>query len=345
MSAMFPERISRAVLDGVADSHDYMRGGWLTNLQDTDLLLARFGEYCHKFGPSHCPMYHEDGPAVIVENFANILSEFYSNPIGIPGNSTAGPDYVSYSDLKRMIWLWAYNPVANFHKLAVVLSDLAAGNGTSLLATKLKGRKAVEFGIPEACKKDGPYSPSCFPAGLAALDATPGIMCTDARDQTNMTKEEFYSYVEELMGQSRLIGDTWGAIRLPCTAWHVRPKWRYESNFVNTTAHPIIFIGNTVDSVTPLRNAFNMAKGFEGSVVLHQDSEGHCSPSAPSFCTTRTLRRYFQTGELPEMGTVCEPNVFPLDGFSEIEEPKLPEGETDEKLWRAMIGLNRNWGL
>lgn len=82
-----------------------------------------------------------------------------------------------------------------------------------------------------------------------------------------------------------------------------------------------------------------MALGFAGSTVLQQDSEGHCSISSPSFCTARVLRRYFQTGRLPDHGQVCAPDRRPLDGFSEEVEPRIPDGEVDEPVWRAMVQL------
>jgi hypothetical protein len=60
-----------------------------------------------------------------------------------------------------------------------------------------------------------------------------------------------------------------------------------------------------------------------------------------SLCTGRVARAYFQTGELPEKGTVCSPERLPLDGYSEEEEPALPKGETDEALWKAIVGVNK----
>jgi hypothetical protein len=53
------------------------------------------------------------------------------------------------------------------------------------------------------------------------------------------------------------------------------------------------------------------------------------------------VRNYFQTGELPKAGTICYPERLPLDGFSEEEEPALPKGETDEALWKAMVGVTK----
>lgn len=93
--------------------------------------------------------------------------------------------------------------------------------------------------------------------------------------------------------------------------------------------------------MTPLRNAIKMSKGFPGSAILQQDTEGHCSSASVSFCTARALRAYFQTGKLPEKGTVCTPARLPFDGFSEEEEPAMPEGETDIELWHALVHMNK----
>ena len=43
---------------------------------------------------------------------------------------------------------------------------------------------------------------------------------------------------------------------------------------VSNTSHPILFIANTADNVTPLRSALANAQGFPGSVVMIQDSYG-----------------------------------------------------------------------
>lgn len=61
--------------------------------------------------------------------------------------------------------------------------------------------------------------------------------------------------------------------------WHARAKWQFEGDLNATTAHPIFFLGNAIDPITPLRNAYKMSKGFSGSVVLALDIEGHGSSS------------------------------------------------------------------
>ena len=218
LAAMYPEKISRAVLDGVCDSFDYMEGGWLTNLQDTDMQIARFGEYCWLGGPDRCAMYHEDGPAVIVENFMAVIKDLKANPIGVAASGEFAAGVATYGDLKDFFWEKTYKPLANFPGIAKVIKELSQGNGTGLIQSKLRKRKALGQGLPEQCSKHGPYSKACF-NDTVDNDITTGmgILCTDAEDQTNMTKDEYRQYVEELMDQSKLIGDVWGMIRLPCT--------------------------------------------------------------------------------------------------------------------------------
>lgn len=85
-----------------------MRGGWLTNLQDTDLQLAKFGEYCWLGGAKHCALYHEDGPAAILDTFANITTSLLTNPISVPAANGHAATVATYSDLKALFWSKTY---------------------------------------------------------------------------------------------------------------------------------------------------------------------------------------------------------------------------------------------
>lgn len=218
LAAMYPERISRAVFDGVVDSFDYMKGGWTTNLQDTDSQILKFGEYCWLGGPKNCALYDEDGPAVIVGKFAAVIEQMRGNPISVPGSGGNAGGVATFTDLKTLFWQWTYSPLRHFHKLARVMNELSQGNGTGLVEGKLGLRKSLEQGLSEQCKEDGPYSRSCF-NGSSGWDQTigSGILCTDAPPQTNRTMEEYWEYAKELMNQSRLFGDVWAMILLPCT--------------------------------------------------------------------------------------------------------------------------------
>jgi pimeloyl-ACP methyl ester carboxylesterase len=357
LSAMYPDRIERAVLDGVADSHDYMAAGWGTNLRDTDMLILKMAEYCFEGGASNCAIWHEDGPALIVGNIQKAFLTLQNNPIGVPGNKTHGPEIVTQSDLLNVFGQIVYHPLIYLPKTAEVLAELLDGKGDALAAWKKEQRpKNIGEPLSEQCRIDGSYSPACHTVSGEAImqwDATYAIACSDGSSRRHETKEEFREYANKLIAQSQLFGGIWASIMLPCTAWHARPHWRYEGDFHNKTAHPILFIGNTFDPVTPLYNAFVMVKGFGDAGILQQDSEGHCTYASVSMCSGRALRDYFQFGTLPGKkggledyegyGAVCEQNRQPFDGYNKGTIPGIPKGETDTELWQALVGLNQNW--
>ena len=337
-------------MDGVADSHDYMAGGWSTNLRDTDLIFVKLAEYCFEGGPEHCAIYDKDGPAFIADNLKDVLTELRRNPISVPGNSTHGPQVATLNDLMLFIREIVYSPLLDFELTAQILHELSIGKATSLLKWKVNRQPKLGEPLSQKCLKDGPYSAAC---GDRTWDATFGIACSDGLSRLNQTKEEYREYANAILSQSALIGASWASIQLPCTAWQARPHWRYNGNFRNKTANPILFAGNTFDPVTPLHNAFVMAEGFEGAGVLHQSSEGHCTYASPSMCTGKALREYFQSGRLPGSkggldewsgyGTLCEPDLLPFNGYARGTTPEIPKGETDQELWAALIGLNQAW--
>lgn len=333
-----------------------MAGGWTTNLQDTDLLFIRLASYCSDGGPENCALYHPDGPEAIVLNLGKIIEDFKHNPISVPDFNGTGPQTATAVNLQFHFRDIVYNPLKYFPVTTQILYDISQRNGTSLVADKLSRRKDLSIPIPEQCAREGPYSPSCFVGNENGYNAQMGILCSDAApDRLNQTKDEYREYARGIMEQSRLLGESWAAIQMECTAWKARAHWRYDGKFHSPTANPILFVGNTIDPVTPLRNAFAMAKGFDGAGVLHQDSEGHCSYGSVSMCSAKSIRSYFQTGELPGKkgelewdewdgdGKLCEPNFKPLQGYTANSRAPLPEGETDEKLWKAVVGLNREW--
>ncbi|TKA78278.1 hypothetical protein B0A55_04752 [Friedmanniomyces simplex] len=364
LATMYPERIYRALLDGIADSHDYMAGGWSTNLQDTDVIMVKLAEHCWDGGKTNCPIWDEDGPAVILTKVQETIAGLQKDPIGMPAEGDRGPAVVTWNDLLRLIRDIVYEPIREFPLTARVLHDLSERNGTSL-ATWIRSQRPAGLGEPlsQQCETDGPYSPACFATKegggpLLSWEATYGIACSDGPgDRLNQTKEEFKEYVDRIMAQSKLIGAGWATIQLPCTVWHARPHWRYEGDFRNQTAVPVLFASTSIDPVTPLANAFRMAEGFEGAGVLQQDSEGHSTYSGISMCSMKAIREYFQSGKLPGEtgglendyewkghGALCEVDRKPFDGYdAKGPVPELPEGETDAEMWEALVGLNRVW--
>lgn len=109
-----------------------------------------------------------------------------------------------------------------------------------------------------------------------------------------------------------------------------------------------------------------MAPNYPGSVILQQEAEGvsctllpiclplvlpkatilrlttqHCSFAAPSLCTARTVRTYFQTGILPTPGTICPADAKPLVG---TVEGVAGVDAVDENLMDAMRKVGKVFG-
>lgn len=73
--------------------------------------------------------------------------------------------------------------------------------------------------------------------------------------------------------------------------WKMAAKERYTGGFSNIkTKHPLLFVGNTYDPLTPLASARNASAAFDGSVVLQHDGYGHTSASQPSLCTAKVRK-------------------------------------------------------
>lgn len=102
----------------------------------------------------------------------------------------------------------------------------------------------------------------------------------------------------------------------------------------------MLFASQTLDPVTPLRNAQVAAAKFDGAGLIECAGVGHCSIA--SMCTVRTIGDYFQDGRLPVPGTVCEVDIAPF-GASEARKQKLLKlnNGVDRELWKAIISLSK----
>ncbi len=103
--------------------------------------------------------------------------------------------------------------------------------------------------------------------------------------------------------------DVWTDLMLQCNGWDVyaqnhpatSPKpWPQPDGAEQIeTSFPILFLSNTLDPVTPLSAAVEMALKFKHAGLLEQKAEGHCTVSASSRCTARVVRDYLLDGKVP----------------------------------------------
>ncbi|KAJ7490748.1 TAP-like protein-domain-containing protein [Mycena latifolia] len=295
-AAMFPGNVGRLVVDGVADSENYYANEWDDDLIDADKVWSSFIDGCVAAGPEGCPFFSPTA-AEISENIEKIYLSLRDRPIPVRTNTSFG--LVDYSRLRRVIFQSLYAPYARYPALAQALADLSTGNATALY--KMSEQPTFECGCDDSEHRFEPVSEG----GLA-------VICNDGQRIPQAYEDTVAHY--QKMSQMSAWTDVWEPYRISCVGWPEFPKNYFRGPFVANTSFPLLFVGNTADPVTPLWAAHKMARGFNGSVVLTQDSAGHCSISGPSICTQKHIRQYFLEGILPKPGTVCPVLGSPFPG-------------------------------
>ncbi|KAJ5619144.1 hypothetical protein N7510_003128 [Penicillium lagena] len=285
-ASMYPHLVGRLVLDGVVDSDRHYAGTWDGNINDADAIMERFSIYCYQAGPDKCHLFSEKGPRYIQSWLDDIVAFARNTTKSVL--SAHGPEIVTYSDVQKVIRDSLYEPFKEFEGLARALYNLANGDG-SIIANRKQ----------TSSPRDVFFEPADY-----AEEVVGAISCSDGPDQGNTTKEEFMEYWQKMRHQSIYLGDRWSQNRLLCLFWRARPEFMY-SGPIGVPTEPILFIGNSLDPVTSLDNAKKMSQKFPGSGLIQQKSEGHLSLAAPSLCTAKAVRGYFQTGILPTRGMLC----------------------------------------
>ncbi|KAL4905510.1 hypothetical protein BDW74DRAFT_152747 [Aspergillus multicolor] len=331
-AALFPDRVERMVLDAVVDADKYYSGVGPEPVADADAIFDKFSLYCNAIG-AECPFYAEGGPAAIKEMYKELENALYNSSIAVPPSETRGPEVVTWSDLKVVLRIAIYQPLVGFTYLAGIAGDLLKGDGSALADFKI-GRHSPSCPSNE-CLIAGPWSSECEAPGQNELYSTSAILCSDAEYMQSTDEHDFKRHWRGLQELSSMIGDYWAHTRLNCAGWSVKPKWKMQVPVSGNTSFPMLFVNNILDPVTPLASAKKMSGAFPGSVLLQQDSEGHSTLAAPSTCVDQSIRKYFQKGELPAPGTLCDADLKPMLGApNKLEEPRSLD---ETASWQARL--------
>ncbi|KAJ7785083.1 hypothetical protein DFH07DRAFT_975516 [Mycena maculata] len=301
------ENVERLVIDGVVDSEMQVRVISQRLIKRGPLLSMVAFLLDRKAVLSFLPLQRRMQASV-----EKIHTSLLARPIPVRTDTSFG--LVDYSMLRSAMFFSLHSPIARFPVLTQALAGLAAGDGTALF--KMSERPAFKCGCDP--------SEFRFEAGVA-------VSCNDEM-------RIFASYENALEHyQNRSKMSEWEDILEPywlsceeadfCLGITPRiqqstgdfPKKHFQGPFVANTSFPLLIIGNTAGGSSLLmqsswlfisladpitlsgRTAKNMSRGFPGSVVLTQDSTGHCSLSSPSLCTQKYIRGYFLNGTLPTL--------------------------------------------
>ncbi|RAL10152.1 putative proteinase [Aspergillus homomorphus CBS 101889] len=340
-ATLYPDRVERAVLDAVVDADKYYFDDGPNPIKDADAIFDRFTEYCDTVGSEKCPLYSEGGASAIKQTYLELEDALYNASLPVFSSSTRGPELVTWSDLKNILRQAMYQPIEGFPPLAQYASELARGDGAAVADLKSSARVPL---CPSAqCVQAGPWSAVCQVPDQNEVYASSAVLCTDAVYLQNNDEESFHRYWKTLKEDSSMFADYWAGLRLGCVSWNITPKWQMSGLVGGNTSHPLLFVNNILDPVTPLSNAQKMSQRFPGSAVLQQDSEGHSTLAAPSLCVDKAIRQYFQRGELPPSGMVCEADLKPLIGITATA--KTSRNASDQKRYEKLLkkAHNRPW--
>ncbi|KAM0332431.1 hypothetical protein ACHAQA_002712 [Verticillium albo-atrum] len=295
LASMFPERIDRMIIDGVQNPHEYYNSfADFEEWSDSDKALRTMLEACIEAGADSCTLASRNETAAELEaSVWDLFTDLRYNPIPV-GQVILDHFLVQavIGEGLKSIFSWP---------LSIAILDALFHHDAATLEV-LVGLLVGDVGEPPSSGRVRP---------LAGLETNWAIHCSD-RALRAKSLSEVQPAFEKLLKTSRLFGLVVGWKSAVCSQWAIEPKERYAGDFKAKTENPVLVIGNTIDAHTPLRSAYNVSSGFEGSVVLEVNGTGHCSINLPSVCAAQHTMQYWLDGTLPKAGTVCEVDALPF---------------------------------
>lgn len=236
----FPDRISRAVLDGVVDLDGYYDGNVeSSSITDADTIFERFFDYCHMAGEDGCPFYVPGGPAEIKSHFDTLENQIRQKSVPVAASSTRGPEVITWTDLKTLQRISVYQPLLVFPILATILAELKQGNGSTMVAFKQRNRQLSC--LSDECVNAGLWSQQCTGTSINEDASSQAILCSDARYLSTVNDEQFKVSWDVLVKDSKTIGDYWASLHLTCTGWTPQAQWRLEGRKLGLDISYILF--------------------------------------------------------------------------------------------------------
>jgi pimeloyl-ACP methyl ester carboxylesterase len=292
---MFPERVSRLVIDGVVSLDTwYNKFSDYKELLDTDRAYAGFIEECFN-AKENCALNSikktSFGTASDMRRYIdNFIQKLEEEPIPVYLSNTRYGAVTRENVVTNGILPALYQPVPAWSKLAKNLANLVKGNATQAFID---------------------YSTLWY-ASFITDDSTKFVVMNDNRKTGSEAPihgiKAIVNYTLSLERPSMLMSRYLGSAAFDRAGWSIPTTHKFLPHYYPEyprvkTAKPILILSNTYDPVCPLKSAQKAFSSFEGAGFVEQKSYGHCTPSMPSLCTAKHVRRYFHDGLLPNGNT------------------------------------------
>ncbi|KAK4946622.1 hypothetical protein LTR10_014474 [Elasticomyces elasticus] len=323
VAAMFPDQVDRVVLDGNINPTDYYHGLGDEAVSDYDAGLENILDLCAQAGPTQCPLARD----------------------GQTGGQLLEAQWSFYNDLleKKVIAYDAegnkveYDDFQNIMKEVIFKGPRLWADELNKWAYVYKNRTAV----PAARRRAGPTFDPTDAEALAAKQKliTQAITCADADRFSDVSAAKFKEWSAIYNNKSQYGGNTLTDLLFTCATWQVSAKEGPPSFEGVVTKTPVLFVENFYDPVTPSLSARNSSAGFVGSGIQWHNGLGHCSSRDPSKQVYQNVRSYFDTGVIPDVSTIAEPDspAFP-DLASSKSRRMTQEHEEYEKAVAGIAG-------
>lgn len=309
------KRLGKILIDGIANVEkwsDVATSSIEMGFDDTDKVFDAFASNCIQVG-QECRLnsvYTFNSSADLVSKVDSAIDSLYSIPV--PGYNLGQPIVANAALLRSVIFSGTYFS-SLWSLLASVLGEVMQGNVTTILSLTTQPVNDQLAGLPDR---------SIFAQNV--------IFCTDAKPFISEHPAPSLSQLTDLIlsslrTYSRRSADQAWSLSL-CAAWNeagLYPrKTRYNGTFElanDTLSTPALIVSNTLDPITPLKDAHLAAKRFgDNSRLIQQvNGIGHTSFSQASYCTGRIVNAYFVNGTVPSKDlTVCEVDQKPFVLFN-----------------------------
>ena len=261
-ASMFPDTVRAAVLDGAADPTADAVTGSLQQAAGFEKELNAFLDQCAR--NSACPFWNKGKPA---DAFDALAEKVDKEPVVVSANRTAVNQSVFFTAVAQAMYTSSQWP-----ELEQALADLQRGKGRGILALY------DEYYQRNA---DGSYGNE--------LEAFTAISCLD--DPGPKSVEEIDAYLPEFLKEAPRFGAFFVA-GYTCVYWPAAPDLRNE--VTGRGAGPIIVVGTTGDSATPLASSRKMAETLEDGRLIVVDAQRHTGYGAND-CVTSAVDQYLVT--------------------------------------------------
>lgn len=256
-AAMFPDRMDRVVLDAVLNQHQYWEGLDYEQPAKADGALHLFCEACIEGGETCILSQYASTADELERKIYDLFDSVRHQPLALGPTNAA---VVRYDMLKTNVVTGLRIPTALWQINAMMLDSIFTPNATMYQETT-----AILTGLFDGEEESWPE---------LGIEGGCGIRCSDSSFRSN-SLEDLYPVIEGYQNVSKLAGAFLvGPGPMTCSQWPFEAKERVEWTGGYETRHPLLFVGNTYDPLTPVDSAYNASADFPGSAVVEQNSSG-----------------------------------------------------------------------